>query len=392
MTTYRRRRTLRARLALLYAGLFAGSGVALLIIADLPLLTFSHAYRAPGTGAHSTGTHGPGTAGAAHVSARASTDLPSVLLYSAIALAILIPVSIALGWLVADRALRPLRAITTAARAISARNLDERLGLDASYDEFTELGETLDDLFGRLGAAFESQRHFVANASHELRTPLAAERTLIQVALADPDATAESLRSICQQVLALGEQQGRLIDALLTLASSQRGLDRRERFDLAEIARTAIRNRKREAEARDLRVVADLVAAPADGDPGLAESLVANLVDNALRHNVRGGQIDIRTGASADAKTGAAAASLSISNTGAVIPPGELDRLFQPFQQLGRERTRGSGAGGHGLGLAIAAAIVTAHRAALAAAARPGGGLHITVTFRPASASPAGRD
>jgi signal transduction histidine kinase len=387
MTRYLRRRTLRARLALLYAGLFAGSGVALLIIADLPLLTFSHAYRAPGT--HSGGT---GTPGAAHVSPHASTDLPSVLLYSAIALAILIPVSIVLGWLVADRALRPLRAITTAARAISARNLDERLGLDASYDEFTELGKTLDGLFGRLGAAFESQRHFVANASHELRTPLAAERTLIQVALADPDATAESLRSTCQQLLALGEQQGRLIDALLTLASSQRGLDRRERFDLAEITRTAISHRKREAEARGLRVVADLAAAPADGDPGLAESLVANLVDNALRHNVRGGQIDIRTGPSADAETGTAAASMSVSNTGAVIPPGELDRLFQPFQQLGRERIRGSGADGQGLGLAIAAAIVTAHGAVLAAAARPGGGLDITVTFRPASAPAAGRD
>ena len=387
MTTYPRRRTLRARLVLLYAGLITGSGIALLIFADLPLLTVSHAYRAPGTG-----TQGPGTPGAAHVTPRASTDLPSVLLYSAIALAILIPVSIALGWLVADRALRPLRAITAAARAISARNLNERLGLDASYDEFTELGETLDDLFGRLGAAFESQRHFVANASHELRTPLAAERTLIQVTLADADATAESLRSTCQQVLALGEQQGRLIDALLTLASSQRGLERLERFDLAEIARTAIRNRKREAEARNLTVVADLAAVPADGDPGLAESLVANLLDNALRHNVRGGQIDIRVGPSAHAEPGAAAASLSISNTGAVIPPGELDRLFQPFQQLGRERIRGSSAGGHGLGLAIVAAIVTAHGAALAAAARPGGGLDITVTFRPANAPPAGRD
>jgi len=211
------------------------------------------------------------------------------------------------------------------------------------------------------------------------------------VALADPDATAESLRSTCQQLLALGEQQGPLIDALLALASSQRGLDRRERFDLAEITRTAIRNREREAEARDLRVVADLAAALADGDPGLAESLIANLVDNALRHNVRGGQIDIRTGPSADAETGAAA-SMSVSNTGAVIPPGELDRLFQPFQQLGRERIRGSGADGHGLGLAIVQAIITAHGAALTAAARPGGGLDITVTFRPASAPAAGRD
>ena len=383
MTTYLRRRTLRARLALLYAGLFAGSGVALLIIADLPLLTVGRAYRAAGTG-----THGTGTPSAAHVSPRASTDLPAVLLYSAIALAILIPVSIALGWLVADRALRPLRAITIAARAISARNLDERLGLDASYAEFTELGETLDNLFGRLGAAFESQRHFVANASHELRTPLTAERTLIQVALADPDATADSLRSTCQQLLALGEQQGRLIDALLTLATSQRGLERRDRFDVAEITRTAICARKREAEERDLRVVADLTAAPADGDPSLAESLVTNLVENALRHNVAGGQIDIRTGASADAETGACAASLSISNTGHVIPPGELDRLFQPFQRLGRERIGGPGAGGYGLGLAIAAAIVTAHGAALTAAARPGGGLDVTVTFRPASVPP----
>jgi signal transduction histidine kinase len=399
MTTYPRR-TLRARLALLYASLFTGSGVVLLIIAGLPLLTFSHAYRAPGPGIHRTGASGP-----AHVGPGYGTDLGTVLLYSGIALAVLVPVSIALGWLVADRALRPLRTITSAARAISARSLDERLNLDASYDEFAELAETLDDLFSRLGDAFESQRHFVANASHELRTPLTAERTLIQVALADPDATAASLRSTCQQLLALGEQQGRLIDALLTLASGQRGLERRERFDLAEVTRAVLCARTREAGERRLHVVAELAPAAADGDPSLAESLVANLIDNALRHNVDGGRVEIRTAASPDAagldasraaagldtgpeaSAGAAAAIVSVANTGPVIPPGDLGRLFQPFQQLGRERIRGSGAGGHGLGLAIVQAIVTAHGAALTAEARPGGGLDITVAFRPHLAS-----
>jgi signal transduction histidine kinase len=374
-----RGRTLRARLALLYAGSFTGSGVVLLIIADLPLLTFSHAHRAPGAG----------LAGA-HAGVRSGTNLPAVLAYSGIALAILVPVSIALGWLVADRAVRPLRTITSAARAISARNLDERLSPGPSYAEFTELGAALDDLFARLSAAFESQRHFVANASHELRTPLAAERTLIQVALADPDASAESLRSTCRQLLALCDQQDRLISALLTLAVSQRGLARRERFDLAEITGMALRERGGEAAARGLRLTASLAEAPADGDPSLAGSLVANLVDNALRHNVRGGQLDISTGTGPG--TGATAARLSISNTGIVIPPGDVERLFQPFQQLGRERVRGSSESGHGLGLAIASAIATAHGAALTAAARPGGGLDITVTFPPPSARAAGQD
>jgi signal transduction histidine kinase len=370
----RARPTLRARLALLYTGLFAGSGVVLLIIADLPLLTFSRVDRAPG--AHSSG--------AGHASPPVSTDLPAVLRYSGIALAVLIPVSAVLGWLVADRAVRPLRAITSAARAISARSLGERLSLGPSYEEFTELGATLDDLLGRLGAAFESQRHFVANASHELRTPLAAERTLIQVALADPDATAASLRETCQQLLALGAQQDRLIGALLTLASSQRGLDRRERFDLAGIARTLACSRRPEAVTRGLRLDTDLDPAVADGDPSLAESLVANLIDNALRHNVRGGRIEIGTTTSQEG----GAASLTVSNTGAVIPPGELDRLFKPFQQLGRERTRGSDDRGHGLGLAIVEAIAAAHGAALGAAARPGGGLDVTVTFPPAATGP----
>ena len=346
-------RTFRARLALLYAGLFLSTGVILLIIVDLPLLDYGQATRAVG--------HGRQAALAGH--ARTFTNLPDVLLYSGIALAGLAVLSVVPGWLVADRA---LRTITAAARAISASSLDERLSLGRSFDEFRELGDTLDDLFARLEAAFESQRHFVANASHELRTPLTAERTVLQVALADPEASADTLRSACQQ-------QEHLIDALLTLASGQRGLRQREPFDLAEVAGRVVRARAGEAAGRGLHVDTRLGPALTAGDPGLAESLVANLVDNAIRHNVAGGRIQVST------TMAAGPPRLSIANTGTVIPPGEVGRLFQPFQQFDAERTGHDG--GHGLGLAIVSAIAQAHDAAVAAAARPEGGLDITVTF-----------
>jgi len=281
----------------------------------------------------------------------------------------------ALGWLAADRALRPLRTITRSARAISASNLHERLGLNASYDEFTELGETLDGLFGRLEASFESQRQFVANASHELRTPLAAERTLLQVTLADPGATAETLRSACEQLLSLGAQQERLIDALLTLASSQRGIERWEPVDIAAITANVLAARGEEMARRGIRVDAAVGPAVAPGDPRLMESMVANLADNALRYNVTGGIVEIGTSMTAGS------ASLWIANTGPVIPAAEIGRLFQPFQQLGADRIGRDGDGGYGLGLAIVQAIAIAHGASLSARARPGGGLEIRVDF-----------
>lgn len=177
--------------------------------------------------------------------------------------------------------MRPLRDITGAARAISASNLDERLNLGDSYDEFGQLGATLNDLFARLKAAFDSQRHLVANASHELRTPLAAERTVLQVALADPAASADSLRSACQQVLELGEQQERLIDALLMLTVSRRGLLQRQAVDLADVTSRIVRDRSALAADHGVRVHTSLAPAVVAGDAPLVESLVANLVDNA---------------------------------------------------------------------------------------------------------------
>ena len=348
-----RRSTLRTQLALLYAGVFVVLGAALLAASGLLV------------GSSSTSINGARTSQT--VVAGHQFHIGPALVFAATVLA-----ALALGWLIAGRFLRPLRTITATAKDISATNLSRRLAL-GSRDEFAELGATLDDLFGRLEASFESQRHFVANASHELRTPLTAERTLLQVALANPDASAETLRDTCEQVLALGEQQERLIDALLTLASSERGADQREPFDLPQIARKVLAERRTEADRKGIRVTAVLAAALASGEPDLAERLVANLVDNAILHNRDGGWLELSTA------TAGGRAVLSVSNTGAVIPAAEVTRLFEPFQRLGTERVR-HGAG-YGLGLAIVRAIARDHGAALAATARPDGGLTVEVTF-----------
>jgi signal transduction histidine kinase len=345
------------RLTLLYAGPFLVSGAALLTI---PLVGAKQTVPAD-----SQGSVGPG--------AEQATNIHLPLIASAVGLAVMVVISLVLGWLIAGRFLRPLRTITATARDISASNLHRRLSLRGRNDEFTELAETLDNLFERLEASFASQRRFVANASHELRTPLTAERTLLQVALADPDATTETLRSTCQDVLALGEQQERLIEALLTMASSKQGIEQREPFDLAEIAGQVVLARHQEAQRRGIQVDTTLATAPAAGDPNLVESLVANLVDNAMRHNAAGGRIEIAT------TTTAGGASITVRNTGTVIPPNEVERLFQPFQQLGSQRIRHTD--GHGLGLAIVRAIASAHGATLIPRARREGGLDIEVSF-----------
>ncbi len=374
------RRTLRLRLALLYAALFAVSAGALgaaAVIFKPNFLIHSSFRAAPGSTAH-TGCQAhscsvPGDGGLPQFlsGGAGSHNIGGGLLL----LAILAVLALGAGWLLAGRVVRPLLTITSSARHISASNLHQRLQVSGPGDEFTELGETLDDLFARLEASFESQRRFVANASHELRTPLAAERTLLQVALADPGASTETLRSACREALALGEQQETLIGALLTLATSERGLEWRERFDLAGIAQKVITDQEAAAGRRGIQIDAVLQPAAATGDPGLAESLVANLVDNAVRHNRPDGRVQVSVTAS-DGQ-----AVLAVSNTGEPVPPAEVGRLFQPFQRLGADRVRG--AGGHGLGLAIVRAIADAHGALLAATPGPGGGLAVQVTFPP---------
>jgi signal transduction histidine kinase len=368
--------TLRTQLTLLYAGPFFVSGVALLAF---PILQSNHTV--PAGAQAGVGGSGVGAGDSQ------GNELAQLLVVSALGLAVMLVISFVLGWFIAGRFLRPLRTITGTARDISANNLHRRLSLGARHDEFAELADTLDDLFERLEAAFESQRHFVANASHELRTPLTAERALLQVALADPDAGADSLRSTCQDVLTLGQGQERLIEALLTLASSERGIAHREPFDLAEIAGDVVLARDQEARRRGVEVDVALAPAPATGDRSLVESLVANLVDNGLRHNTAGGgRLEIAS------NTSGGRARITVRNTGTVIPPDQLERLFQPFQRLDGQRIRrpdGPGYGhtdGHGLGLAIVRAIVSAHGATIVARARPEGGLDVEVAFPAARA------
>jgi signal transduction histidine kinase len=281
--------------------------------------------------------------------------------------------SLLLGWLLAGRILRPLRKITTAARSISEDDLGRRLAIPGPANELTDLADTIDALLARLQAAFDAERQFVANASHELRTPLTLERALLEVALADPAATAATLRSTCEEVLVTGQEQERLIEALLTLARSQRGLDHRDPFDLAEITTRVLNARSPRAQALALDVTAELGSAPATGDPSLAERLIANLTDNALSYNVPGGQVEVSTG------TRNGHAFLLMANTGPPVPAGHIQRLLQPFQRLNPDRADEPGRSG--LGLSIVAAIAKAHDAALSVHPGNHGGLSVEVTF-----------
>jgi signal transduction histidine kinase len=399
------RRTVRLKLTVLYGALFLACGTALLAVtyflvaqhlptalAGKDLITSQQQQQQTATGGASSGGEvcfeqsavstqvgalpgaalPPGNGCAALLAAARSDELRQLITDSAIALAIMAAASTALGWVVAGRVLQPLRTITTAARRISASNLYQRLALDGPDDELTDLGKTFNSLLARLEGSFTAQRQFVANASHELRTPLARQRTLVEVALRDPDPTVGSLQHTMQRVLATGEEQERLIEALLTLARSQRGLDRRELLDLAAVTAAALAATGPDAESRRVRVNASLGPAPALGDQRLAERLAANLVDNAMRHNVPGGWVEVATGIRSGRSV------LSVSNTGPVIPPEQVETLFQPFGRLDTARTSRDGLG---LGLSIVIAIADAHDADLRARPLPSGGLEVEVHF-----------
>jgi signal transduction histidine kinase len=300
-------------------------------------------------------------------------DKREILVLSAIALAVIAVAAAAIGWMIAGRVLRPLSTITAAARRIAASSLHERLALEGPDDELKELADTLDNLFARLEASFDAQRRFAANASHELRTPLTRERALLQVTSADPASTASTWRAVSRQLLASNAEQERLIEALLTLASGEADASRREPLNLAVIAGAALAAARSETSRLGLHVSADVEPALLEGDSLLVQQLVTNLIDNAVRHNIPGGDVRVVTGTSGDQ------AVLSVTNSGPLIPPAEVERLFQPFQRFGPRPARRDG--GHGLGLSIVHAIATSHGAAVAARALPGGGLAVDVTF-----------
>ena len=372
------RRTVRLRLTALYGGLFLASGAALLAITNILARSLPWPVFHPATGHHPAAPGFPHAirrqaAFARLVAAQHITALNHLLAVSAIALGIMAIASVALGWLAAGRVLRPLREMTAAARAISEDSLHQRLAVPGPGDEMKDLGDTIDGLLERLEAAFDAQRDFVSSASHELRTPLTLTRTLLQMILTDPHPTLAAYRTTCQDLLEASDQQEQLIEALLTLARSQRGLDHREDLDLATITTSVLHALEPHADACGLTVSASVSTAPVLGDSRLLQRLITNLIDNAIRHNTPGGQVTINV--TADRRLPA----ITISNTGPVIPAAQVTRLLQPFQRL--STTRSADGDGLGLGLSIVAAIARAHQATITISPRGHGGLDINIEF-----------
>jgi len=379
----RPRLTVRARLTVLYTGLFAVCG-AIVVAVSYTLVarlepqgqsqqapaSFLARCRSEQLSAH------PNDRLLAKCSAyfqlqgarhQRDVTLSHLLEYSLITLAVVIAVAAVLGWIAAGRALRPVHRITAAARAATERNLSARVALRGPRDELQELAETFDEMLDRLQAAFEGQKRFIANASHELRTPLAVMRASIDVVLDNPDSTPDDLRDMATDIRSAVDHAERLIGALLILAHNERGLTVHDEIDLASVAEDVLDN----AGPHDGRIHATLDPAFISGNPVLIERLVANLVDNAVRYNAAAGDIWVST------CTVAGQSHLTVANTGPLISTSDAARIFQPFQRLNDRASHE----GFGLGLTIVASIAAVHGGTATAHPRDDGGLSIDVTF-----------
>ena len=393
----RPRPTVRARLTLLYTGLFAVCGAAVVAVSYAQVARLPALPPAPGDGPL------PSAADMARFAAQCRSQessahpdaeilakcasyfqqqgaqgqrdltLSHLLQYSLITLAVVLALAAVLGWIFSGRALRPVHRIATAARAASEHNLSARVAATGPHDELRELAETFDEMLGRLQAAFEGQQRFIANASHELRTPLAVMRAAVDVVLGNPDSTPGDLRGMAADIRAAVEHAEHLIGALLILARNEYGLTVREEVDLATAAEDVIDT----AGLGDRRVHAMLEPAVISGDPVLAERLIANLVDNAVRYNLPAGDVWVST------STTARGSELTVANTGPVVSQAEAGRIFQPFERLS-DRTSHEG---YGLGLAIVASIAAVHGGTATARPRDDGGLSVTVTIPTAGAA-----
>jgi two-component system, OmpR family, sensor histidine kinase VanS len=317
------------------------------------------------------GLHG-GLAVASHrsVGIAESNVLPTLGWVSAASLVVVTAGGLFVCWVVAGRVLSPLSRITAAARSATAGTLDRRIGLTGPDDELKQLADTFDGMLARLEREFDANQRFAANASHELRTPLAVVRTMLQVALADPDH--HDLRELGPKLLATNARGIAATEALLVLASAQHGDIRTEAVDLAALAADIAALVRPEARDRGVTVQTRFQPALVEGDPVLLRQLLVNLVQNAVRHNVPGGRAEVSV----------AEVTLTVANTGPVLAPDSLGTLFEPFHRA-QGRTRSGSGDDHGLGLAIVQAIADAHGASIHAEARPDGGLIVAVAFRP---------
>jgi signal transduction histidine kinase len=295
-----------------------------------------------------------------------------VLLWSGAALLVMAVFAVGVGWWITGRVLRPVHSMTSTARRISQENLHERIALDGPRDELKELADTFDALLARLETSFDSQRRFIANASHELRTPLAAQRAALQIGLENP--TPEELARVRQSLLDANRRNGQLIDGLLLLAQSERGIETHKTVDLSDVVAEEVASCR--AVAAEAGVVVTVEAepspAPVPGDRVLLGQLTANLLRNAIAYNQPGGRVDVAV----------SRGRLTVTNAGPEVPPDTVEALFEPFRRgHGRDRTGAGADRGHGLGLSIVRSIAGAHGGTATATARPGpgGGLRVEV-------------
>ncbi|HET8980223.1 MAG TPA: ATP-binding protein [Solirubrobacteraceae bacterium] len=295
--------------------------------------------------------------------------LHRLLIEYVVALLVMTAISVLIGWLLAGRALAPLRKITATAQRVSGENLGERIALTGPADELRELADTFDGMLARLDGAFASQRHFVASASHELRTPLAIMRTEIDVTLADPDVGVRELREMGEAIRDTVDRCERLIASLLLLARSQAAAGHEEPVDISALAADCITDLRARAQEAHIDVRDDLQAAWTTGDPGLLERLIANLVDNGIHHNEPGGYLRVCTRSDADH------VELLVANGGPRIEPDRVAELVEPFRRLDRSVR------GFGLGLSIVRSIAAAHHGTATLRAPDEGGLEVRVVL-----------
>jgi signal transduction histidine kinase len=328
----------------------------------------------------------PGTETAVQLIGQAQQQvLGTLLLESGVALVLMAMISVLLGWIIAGRVLAPVHQITAAARRLSQANLHERIGLNGPQDEIKELADTFDAMLARLDTAFDSQQRFVANASHELRTPLTTQRALVDVNLADPNASPAQLRATLEKIRTVTDESEHLVMSLLALAKSERGLDHRTPVDLATLAHTSVEGFSPSPSGGGpgggLHVDTSLEPAMVAGDRALLQRMLGNLVDNATRYNLDDGWIRMATG------TSNGHAFVRVSNSGRKIPDQAVSLLFEPFRRLDGDRL--SDRGGAGLGLSIVRAIASAHGGHASATPLDEGGLTVLVTL-PSTGSPQG--
>lgn len=368
------RTTLRWRLTIVYGAVAAAVGLALLVLSVYLVNRALLANRISLPGAFVPLANGGVLALDTFQDRLRTATLGTLLRQGLLVLLVVGAVGVGVAYVIAGRVLRPLQQITSTAQRLSAEQLDARIALPGPEDELKQLADTFDEMLDRLQASFEAQRRFVADASHELRTPLAVMRTEVDVALADPAASATELRAAAQVVRDATMRADRLVDSLLLLARSDQlsvdGLPLRERVDLASSCATAVSSVQAEAAARGITITSSYAPAAVLGDPGLLERLVGNLVENGVRHNVDGGWLRVDTG-TVDGRS-----RLQVMSTGQVVPADQVPGLFEPFRRHGTARTARRGAG---LGLSIVKAVATAHGGTVEALARPEGGLTVTV-------------